>query len=186
MEIYFQKWKKNFPEIFRDFDYLYNKESYMSKKVIRLTESELKRYIQKIISEQSSSNVVSKEYVASIIKSIENSMSADWWRDADDMMSIYQRLLPLKGKVVPQGQPSSKYTEMNADEQKSQPALHWFNTFFPRIVGNKFGMGGPFNFIQLVDKVGNTNAAGGEEVSKNGKFTTRQIKIKIMELVKNG
>jgi hypothetical protein len=32
--------------------YLYNKEYNMSKKVIRLTESELKRYINKVVSEQ--------------------------------------------------------------------------------------------------------------------------------------
>jgi hypothetical protein len=47
---------KNFPEIFRDFKYLYIKHSYMSKRVIRLTESDLKNYIRKVISEQQLSN----------------------------------------------------------------------------------------------------------------------------------
>ena len=48
MEIYFQNEKKNFQKILGYFNYLYN----MSKRVIRLTESNLKKYIRKVISEQ--------------------------------------------------------------------------------------------------------------------------------------
>jgi hypothetical protein len=134
------------------------------------------------LNEQSSNipNVISKIKVAGVIDSIKSSMTQDMWRDADDLMSMYKRLLPLKGRnVVPPG--TELYAEMTAEEQAPMPALKYFNMMYGRIQNNRQGMG-DLNFLQRLGKVGETTASGKEEFSKDGKFTTRQIKAMIYQL----
>jgi hypothetical protein len=152
------------------------------KKIVRLTEADLARLVKRVIEEQSSNipNVISKGKVAEVINSIKSSMKWDMWRDADDLMSIYKRLLPLKGKnVVPPG--TELYAEMTADEQAPMPALKYFNMMYGRIQHNRYGMG-DFNFLHRIGQIGDTTAGGKEEFSKDGKYTTRQVKAMIYQL----
>ena len=137
---------------------------------------------KRLISEQSSNipNVISKGKVAEVINSVKSSMTRDMWRDADDLMSIYKRLLPLKGKnVVPPG--TELYAEMTSEEQAPMPALKYFNMMYGRIQHNRYGMG-DFNFLQRLGDVGEKTVTGKEEFSKDGKFTTRQVKAMIYQL----
>ena len=138
---------------------------------------------KRIINEQKSNipNVISKGDVAKVIDSVKDDMTTDMWRDADDLMSIYKRLLPLKGKnVVPPG--TELYAEMTSEEQAPMPALKYFNMMYGRIQHNRYGMG-DFNFLQRIDRVGEKTASGKEEFTKDGKYTTRQVKGMIWQLV---
>ena len=153
---------------------------------IRHIQESNERLEKRLISEQSSNipNVISKGKVAEVINSVKSSMTRDMWRDADDLMSIYKRLLPLKGKnVVPPG--TELYAEMTSEEQAPMPALKYFNMMYGRIQHNRYGMG-DFNFLQRLGDVGEKTAWGGkEEFSKDGKYTTRQVKAMIYELFKD-
>jgi|LakMenE01Jun11ns_1017448.scaffolds.fasta_scaffold9700545_2 hypothetical protein len=166
------------------------------KKVIRLTETDLVRLVKKVISENSSKSLVNeqtkgnqfKEQIADLIDEIQTAMSWDAWKDADNLMDIYKKLLPLKGKKVGKGQ-IPRYVEMDAEQQNPDlPALHYFNTMYSRIPGNKYGMGNSVMgyFTSRIKQVGDKTFFGEVEKTSDGKYTTPQIKSMIISLVNNG
>ena len=155
------------------------------KKVIRLTESDLMRIVKRVISEQLEGNQI-KEQIADLIDKIKSLMSMDIWRDADDLMVIYKKLLPLKGKKVGKGE-IRKYKEMNSDEMNpNMPALHYFDMMYGRITNNEYGMGDSTPFTEIISKVGDKTFTGGVERTSNSKYTTPQVKKMIINLINNG
>jgi hypothetical protein len=141
--------------------------------------------VRRVIKEQTSTGNPFKEQIADLIKDIDKKLSQDFWRDTDDLLVIYKKLLPLKGKMVSKGQ-IPRYREMDYDEQQPMPALHYFNRMFGRIPNNEYGMGDPFNFIDRIKQVSDNTAGGNIEKSKDGKYTTPQVKYMIWDLVQKG
>ena len=174
------------------------------KKIIRLTESDLLNLVKRVIKEQehkfpmdgkphgvgpgmpkNTNGNPTKEVVANLINDIKSNMSSDFWRDADDLMVIYKKLLTLKGKMVSQGQ-IPRYVEMDSEEKRQMPSLHYFNKMYSRQPNNKYGMGDPFDFIGRIKQVGDKSASGSIEKTKDGKYTTPQVKQMIIDLVTKG
>ena len=121
-----------------------------------------------------------------MIDDIKSSMSWDAWRDADDLMNIYKQLLPLKGKKVGKGE-IKRYKEMDAEEMNpNMTALKYFNKMYERIPNNKYGMGGPFDFIHRIQQIGEKTFGGDVEKTTDGKYTTQQVKKMIVDLINNG
>lgn len=126
-----------------------------------------------------------KEVVANLINDIKSNMSSDSLRDAEDLMVIYKKLLTLKGKMVSQGQ-IPRYIEMDSEEKRQMPSLHYFNKMYSRQPNNKYGMGDPFDFIGRIKQVGDKSVSGSIEKTKDGKYTTPQVKQMIIDLVTKG
>jgi hypothetical protein len=123
-----------------------------------------------------------KEALADLIDDITSDMTLDPYRDADDLMEIYNKLLPYKGKTV--GPPAiPRYKEMDSVEAGNMPALTYFNRMYGQQQNNQYGMGNPFNFADRINQVGNTSLSGGEERTSDGKYTTPQVKKMIIDLV---
>jgi hypothetical protein len=140
-----------------------------------------------LVSEQSKGNQF-KEQIANLIDEISSSMSWDMWRDTDDLMNIYKKLLPLKGKKVGAGE-IPRYREMDSEEMNpNMPALHYFNTMYSRIPKNKYGMGdGPKGyFTSRLSQVGDKTFSGEVEKTSDSKYTTQQVKKMIKDLINNG
>ena len=123
-----------------------------------------------------------KEALADLIDDIKSDMTLDPYRDADDLMEIYNKLLPYKGKTV--GPPAiPRYKEMDSSDAGNMPALTYFNIMYGQQQNNQYGMGKPFNFADRITQVGNTSLSGGEERTSDGKYTTPQVKKMIIDLV---
>ena len=135
----------------------------------------------KLLPDVSSSFIIDKDKVAEVIDSVNHVMTTNMFRNADDMMSIYKMLLPLKGKnVYPPG--TELYAEMSAEEQSPMPALKYFNMMYTRIKHNEYGMGG-MNFIWHLNHVGDKTAGGDDEYTSDKKYTTPKIKNMIYLLI---
>lgn len=170
--------------VFFFYNIFINKIKFM-KKVIRLTESDLVRIVKRVVSEQMKGNQI-KEQIADLIDEIHSLMSMDVWRNADDLMVIYKKLLPLKGKKVGKGE-IQRYKEMSSDEMNpNMPALHYFNMMYGRIANNKYGMGDLTPFTEIISNVGDKTFTGGVERTSNSKYTTPQVKKMIINLINNG
>ncbi len=153
------------------------------KKVIKLTENDLTKIVKRIIMEQSKVNHF-KEKIADLISDVNSRMSSDYWRDADDLMMIYNKLLPLKGKKVGAGA-AKRYIEMDYSQQNPDlSALQYFNKMYGRVPNNRYGMGST-DFITRIKQVGDKTMSGYTEKTKDGKYTTKQVKQMIIDLIKN-
>ena len=76
---------------------------------------------------------------------------------------------------------------MDADDQDPNLlALHYFNNMYSQMQNNQYGMGGPYDFTQQIEKVGEKTPTGDIEKTKDGKYTTQQVKKMIINLVNNG
>ena len=136
-----------------------------------------------LVNEQKNGNPF-KEKIADLIDEITSLMSG--YRSADDLILIYKKLLPLKGKKVGDGE-IRRYKEMDADDQDPNLlALHYFNNMYSQMQNNQYGMGGPYDFTQQIEKVGEKTPTGDIEKTKDGKYTTQQVKKMIINLVNNG
>ena len=136
-----------------------------------------------LVNEQKNGNPF-KEQIADLIDQIKSLMSG--YRNADDLMLIYRKLLPLKGRKVGQGE-IKRYVEMNAqDKNPNLLALHYFNNMYSQRQNNRYGMGGPYDFTHAIEQVGDKTLTGDIEKTKDGKYTTQQIKKMIINLVNKG
>jgi hypothetical protein len=153
------------------------------KRIVRLTENDLVRLVKKVINEENNINPT-KEKISKLISEIRNMMTYDMWRDADDLMMVYRKLLPLKGVKTGVGVASDYQNVFDGD--KDMRALEYFNKMWGQRKGNKYGMGNPFDFIKYIDSIGEKTMLGGEEKTSDGKYSTKQVKEMIIKLINNG
>jgi hypothetical protein len=125
-----------------------------------------------------------KELVGDLKEKIDSALSNDIWRDTDDLLELYNMLLPFKGKTV-SGNPSKRYFACDEDMIPMR-ALQYFYEIYPKRANNEYCMGNPFDFFHRINTVGDKTFSGGTEKSKDGKYTTPQVKKMIIQLVQNG
>jgi hypothetical protein len=124
-----------------------------------------------------------KDELAKLKDDLKNQLSSDLWKDTDDLLGVYNKLLPYKGKKV-SGVESKRYKQCDMDRMPMS-ALSYFNEIWSkRPLPNEYCMGdGVFDFIHRISQVGDNNFSGGTEKSKDGRYTTPQVKKMIIDLV---
>jgi hypothetical protein len=81
------------------------------KKTIRLTESDLVNLIKKVISEETNASGTSvKNQMVDLLRELKKISKG--WTTADDLMEIYKKMIPFKGKMVQPNDPF-KYKIVN-------------------------------------------------------------------------
>ena len=185
---------------------IYCKDKTMNKsysKIRHIQESNL-MLEQRILIEQSSSL---KNQMFDLLLSVDDS---DYWTDADDLMNVYKKLLPYKGKVVQPNEPfkfkivslgqeptnDPQYSIIYPEDRKifDRPmsalkfmdSISKFDLYDPKtkMKVKEANPGGNtfFDFLNntLEKKFG---LFGGEDTTSDGKFTVKQLKQMIGKLM---
>jgi hypothetical protein len=133
-----------------------------------------------LVNEQSGDRL--KEQLGNLKKELKSDLGLDAWKDTDNLLSIYKKLLPFKGKQV------SNIVNKNFSgcdfERTPQPSLHYFNKIWNR--QGEYCMGSGTLFTDSISKIGDNDFGGKIEKSKDGKYTTPQVKKMIIDLVNKG